>query len=158
MNGLLDIIKDHFSAFVEAMLFISSELQIWNWYEAALLVIILGVALGVIFLCDHLMRKYNLGFPASVLLAFLILSLSLGLTGILLSIPRFSVSAFDTFLVVFIGSPVFNIALGVMASWGSRLRKINPIAGTLILCGAGFLFSWILLTTFIMFVFRVVTT
>ncbi len=154
MKGLIDVIKDHFSAFVETMLFISSELQIWNWYEAALLVIIMGVALGVIFLCDRLMRKYNLGFPASVLLAFLILSLSLGLTGILLSIPRLSVSAFDTCLVVFIGSPVFNIALGVMASWGNRLRVNHLIAGTLLLCGAGFLFAWVLITTLIVFTLR----
>ena len=150
----MNFIKDNFSAFVEVMFFIPTRFQIWYWHEATLLVFILAVALGVIFLCDWLMKKYNLGIAASVLLTFLVLSLPLGVTGFLLSIPRLSVSAFNTFLVVWIGSPVFNLILSVMASLGNRLRNNHPMAGTLLLYGAGFLFAWVLLTTFILFALR----
>jgi len=152
MNGLMNFIKDNFSAFLEAMMFIPSEFQIWYVSEVAVLVIILVLALGVIFLCDRLIKKYNLGFTASVLLTFLILSLTLALTGLIISIPRLYLSAFDFFLVVGIGSPAFNIVLSMIATLGNRLHKNYPIAGTLLLCGVGFLFAWILIATFVLFI------
>jgi len=160
MNELMNLIKDNFSAFVELMFFIPSEIQIQSVDvgEAAVLVFILVVALGVIFLCARLMKKYNPGFAASILLAFLLLSLTLGLTGFLLSIPRLDLNPTDTFLVVCIGSPVFNLILGVMASLGHRLRHNHPIAGTLLLCGAGVLFAWVLLITIILFALRIFIT
>ena len=156
MNGLMNLIKDNFSAFVQAMLFIPSEFQIQSVGvgEAAVLVFILVVALAAIFLSARWMKKHNLGFTASVLLTFLVLSLTLGLTGFLLSIPRLSSSVYDTFPVLCIGSPVFNLVLSVIASLGHRLRSNHPIAGTLILYGVGFLFAWILFSTFIMFALR----
>ena len=154
MNGLPGFIKDNFSAFLEVMWFIPSEIQIRDWYEAALLVFILVVALGVIFLCDRLLKKYNPGFATGALLVFLLLSLTLGLTGLILSIPRLPSSMYNTFPVLCIGSPVFNLVLGVVASLGHRLRNHRPIAGTLLLCGAGFLFAWVLFTTFILFALR----
>ncbi len=156
MNELINIIGDNFSAFMEAMPAISSRFQIRyvnDVGEAAALVFILAVAMGVVFLCARLMRKYDLGFPASVLVAFLILSLTLGLTGFLLSIPQWS-GVSDTFLVVCIGSPVINLGLGVMASLSNRLRNNHPIAGTLALCGVGFLFAYVLFVTFILFILR----
>ncbi|NOH03497.1 MAG: hypothetical protein HND47_16805 [Chloroflexi bacterium] len=156
MNELINLIRDNFSAFVEAMLFMPSELQIWHWYEAAVLAVILALAVGVIFLCDWLMKKYKTGFPSSVLLAFLVLSLPIILTGFLLSILRLDLISSDPFLVVGIGSPVFNLVLGVMASLGNRLRKNHRITGTILLLGTGFLFAWVLFTTFILFVLRLV--
>jgi len=156
MNGLIDLIKDKFSAFVELMLFIPSEIQIQSVGvgEAAVLVFSLVMAVAAIFLSARWMRKRNLAFTASVLLTFLVLSLTLGLTGFLVSIPRLSVSVFDTFIVVCIGSPVFNLVLGVITSFGSRLRNNHPIAGTLLLFGVGILFAYVLFTTFIFFALR----
>jgi hypothetical protein len=156
MNELINFIKDKFSAFVELMIFIPSELQISSTgvSELAVLVFILVVALAAIFLSARWMKKYNPGLAGSVLLAFLILSLTLGLTGFLLSIPQLSVSASDTFLVLCIGSPVFNLILGVMAALGNRLRNNRPIAGALLLCATGFLFAYVLFTTFILFALR----
>jgi hypothetical protein len=154
MNEFVEFIKDKFSTFVEEMFFIPSEFQIWYWSEVAVLVFILVLALGVIFLCDRWMKIYKLRFAASVLLTFLVLSLTLGLTGFLVSIPRLSVSVFDTFMVVCIGSPIFNLVLGVIASFGSRLRNNHPIPGALLLFGAGFVFGYVLFTTFILFVLR----
>lgn len=156
MNGLMNFIKDKFSAFVELMLFIPSEIQIHSVGvgEAVVLVFILVVALAAIFLPARWMRKHNLGSTASILLTFLVLSLVLGLTGLLLSIPRLSSSMYDTFPVLCIGSPVFNLVLGAIAALGHRLRSNQPIAGTLLLCGAGFVFAYLLFITIIMFAFR----
>lgn len=148
MNGLINFIKDHFSAFIEVMLLIPSEFQIRYVSEVVVLVLILALGLAAIFLCDRLMTKYNLGFAASVLLSFLILSLTLGLMGFFMSIPRLFVNVSDTFLVVCVGSPIFNLALGVVTSLGNRLPNYYPKAGVLLLCGGGFLFAWILLITF----------
>jgi len=150
----MNFVKDNFSAFVEAMFFIPSEMQILYWDEAAGLVFFLLVALGVIFLSARLIKKYNLGFPSGVLLTFLVLSLTLGLTGFLVSIPRLSVSVLDPFMVICIGSPVFNLVPGVLTSFGSRLRNNHPIAGRILLFGAGILFAYILFTTFIFFALR----
>src|SRR3990172_1177817 len=100
MNGLINLIKDNFSTFVEVMFFIPTRFKVWYWSEAVVLIIILAVAVGVIFLCDRLMHKYNLGFTASVLLTFLNLSLTLGLTGILLSILRLDLITSGPFLNV----------------------------------------------------------
>lgn len=156
MNELINLIKGNFSAFVEVMLFIPSELQIQyvGVGEAAVLVFILIVALAAIFLSARLMKKHNPGFTASVLLTFLVLSLTLGLTGFILSIPRLSSSVYNTFPVLCIGSPVFTLVLSVIASWGHRLRSNKPIAGTLVLFGAGLLFAYVLFTTFILFALR----
>src|SRR3972149_684263 len=137
MNELISLIKDNFSAFVEVMFFIPTRFKVWYWSEAVVLIIILAVAVGVIFLSDRLMRKYSLGFPASVLLTFLVLSLTLGLTGFFLSIPRLFRYVSNEFLIVGIGSPVFNLALGVMAALGNRLRNNHLIAGILLLLVAG---------------------
>jgi len=154
MNGLMNFIKDNFSAFVEVMSFIPSEFQIWHASEVAILVLILMFALAVIFLCNRWMKKYKLGITASVLLTFLVLSLTLGLTGFFFSIPRLFANMFDSFLVVCIGSPVFNLVLGVFASLGHRLRNNHPIAGTILLFGTGLLFAYVLFTTFIVFALR----
>jgi hypothetical protein len=128
---LITFVKEKFSAFIEAMLVISNRFQIQyvnDVGEAAILVFILAVAVGVVFLSTRLMRKYNTGFSASVLLEFLVLSLTLVLTGFVLSIPQLS-GASDTFPILCIGSPVFTLALGVMASIGSRLRTIIHLRG-----------------------------
>ena len=157
VNDLINFITDNFSAFVEVMFIIPSRFQIRyvnDVSEAAVLIFILAVAVGVVFLCARLMNKYNLRFAASVLLAFLALSLTLGLTGFLLSIPRLFRYVSNEFLIVGIGSPVFDLVLGVMAALGNRLRNHHPIAGALALCGVGFLFAYVLFTTFIMFVLR----
>lgn len=156
MNELITLVKDNFSAFEEVMFVISSRFQIRyinDVGEVAVLIFILAVAVGVVFLSARLMKKYKTGFPASVLLAFLILSLTLGLTGFLLSIPQLS-GASDTFLVVCIGSPLFNLVLGVMASLGNRLRNDHPVAGALAISGVGFLFAYNLFATFILFALR----
>lgn len=152
MNELINLIKENFFTFVEVMFFIPSRFQIWYWHEAALLVFILALALGVVFLCDRLMKKYNLEFIASALLTFLVLSLTLGLTGFFLSIPRLDLNPSAPFLIVGIGSPVFNLILGVVATLGNRLRNNHPIAGTLILYGVGFPFAYLLFTTFAVFI------
>jgi hypothetical protein len=151
MNGWMDFLIGHFSVFFEVMFFIPTRFQIWYWSEAALLGLILAVALGVIFLCNWLMKKYNLGLTASVTLTFLILSLTLGLTGFLLSIPRLDLNLLAPFLIVSLGSPVFNILLGVVATLGNRLSRNHPKAGTLLLVGVGTLFAYVLLTTFAVF-------
>ena len=151
MNGLINLIKDNFSTFVEVMFFIPTRFKVWYWSEAVVLIIILAVAVGVIFLCDRLMRKYSFEFPASVLLAFFVLSLTLGMTGVLLSIPRLFVYVSEPFLLICIGSPVFNLVLGVFAALGHRLRNNHPIAGTLLLCGVGLLFAYLLFTTLAVF-------
>ena len=154
MNGLMNFMKGHFSAFIEVMLLIPSEFQIRYVSEVVVLVFILALGLAAIFLCDRLMTKYSLGFAASVLLTLLILSLTLGLTGFLLSIPRLSSSVYDTFPLLCIGSPVFNLILSVIASLGHRLRNNHAKAGTLLLFGVGLLFAYVLFTTIIMFTFR----
>ena len=139
------------------MLFIPSRFQIRyvnDAGEAAVLVIVLGLAVGVVFLSARLMKKYRLGFPASVLLTFLVLSLTLGLIGFLLGISRLSSSLYTTFPVLCIGSPVFNLTLSVIVAWGHRLRNHRPITGTLLLGSTGLLFAYILFTTFILFVVR----
>src|SRR3990172_3667064 len=151
MNGLMDFLLGYFSVFFEVMFFIPTRLKVWYWHEAALLGLILAVALGVIFLCNWLMKKYNLGFTASVLLTFLILSLTLGLTGVLLSIPRLDLNPSIPFLIVGLGSPVLNIALSLVAALGNRWSQNYPKAGTLFLFGVGILFSNVLLTTFAVF-------
>jgi hypothetical protein len=154
MNELITLVKDNFSAFIEAMFVISSRFQIRyvnDVGEVTVLVVILAVALGVVFLSARLMKKYKTGFSAGVLLAFLALSLTLGLTGFLLSIPRLFRYVSNEFLIVGIGSPLFNLALGVMTALGNRLRKNHPMAGTLALCGVGFLFAYLLFVTFIVF-------
>ena len=151
MNEWINLIRDNFSAFIEVMLFIPSRIQVWYFSEAIMLAVILSVALGVVFLSARWMKKYSLGFAASVLLAFLVLSLTLGLTGLLLSIPRLDLISSSPFLIVGIGSPVFNLVLGVVASLGHRLRSNQPIAGTLLLCGTGFVFAYVLFTTFVVF-------
>lgn len=138
------------------MLVISNRFQIQyvnDVGEAAILVFILAVAVGVVFLSTRLMRKYNTGFSASVLLEFLVLSLTLVLTGFVLSIPQLS-GASDTFPILCIGSPVFTLALGVMASIGSRLQDNHPLAGRLTLFVTGFLFAYILFVAFILFALR----
>lgn len=154
MNGLINIVKDNFSAFIEAMFVISSRFQIRyinDVGEVVVLIFILAVAVGVVFLSARLMKKYKTGFPAGVLLAFVVLSLTLGLTGFLLSIPRLFRYVSNEFLIVGIGSPVFNLALGVMTALGNRLRNTHLIAGTLALCVTGFLFAYLLFVTFIVF-------
>ena|SRR3990172_6603385 len=151
MNELINLIKENFSTFVEVMVFIPSRFQIWYWEEAAVLVFILAFALGVVFLCDRLIKKYDLGFTTSILFTFLVLSLTLGLTGFFLSIPRLNLNPSAPFLIVGIGSPVFNLILGVVATLGNRLRNHHPIAGTLILYGVGFPFAYLLFTTFAVF-------
>ena len=156
MNGLINFIRDNFSTFVEVMFFIPTRFKVWYWSEAVVLIIILAVAVGVIFLSDRLMRKYSLGFPASVLLTFLVLSLTLGLTGFFLSIPRLFRYVSNEFLIVGIGSPVFNLALGVMAALGNRLRNNHLIAGILLLLVAGLLFAYIFFTTFIVFLWPII--
>jgi hypothetical protein len=156
MNGLMNFIKDNFSAFVEAMFFIPSEIQIQyvGVGGVAVLVFVLVVALAAIFLAARRMRKHNLRFTASVLFTFLVLSLTLGLTGFFLSIPRLRDGVSYTFPIVCIGSPVFNLVLGVVASWGHRLRNNRPLAGTFLLFGAGILFAYVLFTTILLFAFR----
>ena len=158
MNGFVNFIKDNFSAFLEWMLFIPSEIQIQSVDvgEAAVLVLILVLPLGVIFLCDWLMKKHKPGFVGGVLLTFLVLSLTLGLTGFLLSIPRLSSSVYDTFPLLCIGSPVFNLIPSVIVSFGSRLRNHHPIAGILLLLGAGLSFAYIFFTTFIVFLWPLI--
>jgi hypothetical protein len=156
MNELISLIKDNFSTFVEVMFFIPTRFKVWYWSEAVVLIIILAVAVGVIFLSDRLMRKYSLGFPASVLLTFLVLSLTLGLTGFFLSIPRLFESVNYTFPIVCVGSPVFNLILSVIASFGSRLRNHRPIAGILLLLVAGLLFAYIFFSTFIVFLWPLI--
>ena len=161
MNELISFINDNFSAFVEVMFIIPSRFQIRyvnDVGEVALLVFALALPLGVIFLCVRLMNKYNLRFTASVLLAFLVLSLTLGLTGFLLSIPRLPSSMSDTFPIVCVGSPVFNLILSVIASFGSRMRNHHPIVGILLLLGAGFLFAYVFFTTFIVFLLHLTIT
>ena len=167
MNGLLNFIRDNFSAFVEVMLLIPSRFQIWSVFrirsasdviEAVVLVFALALPVGVIFLCDRWMKKYKLGFRASVLLAFLVLSLALALPGLLLSIPRLPYSMTDTFPIVCVGSPVFILVLSVIASLSSRLRNHNPAAGILLLIGAGLLFAYILFTTLTVFLLRLLIT
>lgn len=155
MNGLIGLFKDKFSVFLEAILFIPSALQIWHVSEVVVLVFILVLALSAVFLCARLMAKYSLGFTAGVWLAFSIMSLILGLIGCFLSIPQlYARSTVDTFMVVCMGSPVFTLFLGVLTSLGSRVRNNYPKAGMLLLYGAGFLFAWVLLTTFILFALR----
>ena len=158
MNGLINFIKDNFSAFVEWMLAIPSEIQIQyvDVGEAAVLVFILVLPVGVIFLCDWLMKKHKPGFVGGVLLTFLVLSLTLGLTGFLLSIPRLFESVNYTFPIVCVGSPVFNLVLSVIVSFGSRLRNHHPIAGVLLLLGAGLPFAHIFFTTFIVFLWPLI--
>ena len=152
MTGLMTFIKDNFSVFLEVMFFVpSSSFQISYVSEVVLLVFILTLALTVIFLCDRLLKKYDLRFTTSVLLTFLVLSLTLGLTGIFLSILRLDMNMSNAFVAVGIGSPIFNLVLGVIASVGNRLRKNHPKTSTLLLCGVGFLFAWVLLTTFLIF-------
>ena len=152
MNGLMNFLIGYFSVFFEVMFFMPTQFQVWYWSEAALLVFILVVALGVIFLCDRLVKKYNLRFAASVLLTFLVLSLTLGLTGFIVSIPRLDLKPLVPFLIVGLGSPVFNIVLGVVAALGNRLSQNHPKASAFILFGVGLLFAYVLLTTFAVFV------
>jgi len=140
MNGLMDFLIGYFSVFFEVMFFIPTRFKVWYWHEAALLGLILAVALGVIFLCNWLMKKYNLGFTASVLLTFLILS-----------IPRLDLNPSIPFLIVGLGSPVLNIALSLVAALGNRWSQNYPKAGTLFLFGVGILFANVLLTTFAVF-------
>src|SRR3990172_6845624 len=156
MNELMNLIKDNFSAFVELMLFIPSEFQIQSVGvgEAAVSVFILVVALAAIFLSARWMKKHNLGFTASVLLTFLVLSLTLGLMGFFLSILRLDLITSAPFLIVGIGSPAFTLVLSVIASLGHRLRNKHAKAGTLLLFGVGFLFAYVLFTTFIVFALR----
>jgi len=116
----------------------------------ALLALFLILAVSLIFLCDWLVRKFNLGFAAGVILTLLILSLAVGLTGLFMSIPSLG-NAAGPFLIVGSGSPVFNIVLSVIASLGNRLKKKYPKAGGAILCGVGFLFASALATTFVVF-------
>jgi len=111
MNGLMNFMKGHFSAFIKVMLLIPSEFQVRYASEVVVLVFILALGLAAIFLCDRLMTKYNLGFAASVLLTLLILSLTLGLMRFFMSIPRLFLNVSDTFLVVCVGSPIFNLVL-----------------------------------------------
>ena len=154
MNEWINLIRDNFSAFIEVMLFIPFRFQIRyvnDAGEVAVLVVVLGLAVGVVFLSARWMEKYSLGFTASVLLTFLVLSLTLGLTGFLFSIPRLSSSLYDTFPILCIGSPVFNFVLGVIASLAHRLRSNQPIVGTLLLCGTGFVFAYVLFTTLVVF-------
>jgi hypothetical protein len=151
MNGWMDFLIGYFSVFFEVMFLIPSQFKIWYWHEAALLGLILAVALGVIFLCDWLVKKYTPGFTASVLLTFLVLSLTLGLTGFFLSIPRLALNPLAPFLIVGLGSPVFNIVLGVIATLGNLLSRKHPKAGTLLLSVVGLLFAYVLLTTFAVF-------
>src|SRR3989304_3412364 len=108
MNGLMNFIKDNFSAFVNAMLIIPSELQVQSVGEAAVLVIILVVALAAIFLSARWMKKHNLGFTASVLLTFLVLSLTLGLMGFFLSILRLDLITSAPFFIFGIGFASFT--------------------------------------------------
>jgi len=154
MNELINLIKENFSTFVEVMVFIPSRFQIWYWEEAAVLVFILAFALGVVFLCDRLIKKYDLGFTTSILFTFLVLSLTLGLTGFFLSIPRLNLNPSAPFLIVGIGSPAFTLVLSVIASLGHRLRNNHAKAGTLLLFGVGLLFAYVLFTTFIVFALR----
>lgn len=154
MSGLIDLVKNNFSTFVEVMFFMPSRVQIRyvnDVSEVVILVFILAVPVGVIFLCARLMKKYNLGFSASVLVAFLVLSLTLGLTGLLLSIPRLDLISSSPFLIVGIGSPVFNFVLGVIASLGHRLRNGHSKAGMLLLFVAGLIFAYVLFTTLTVF-------
>ncbi|HLE15904.1 MAG TPA: hypothetical protein VI776_14235 [Anaerolineales bacterium] len=151
MNGTSNFILDNFYTFFRVMLLIPSKIQSWQGDDVALAVFFLILAMPVIFLCDRLMKKYDLGFAANVLLAFLVLSLAEGLMGLIMSIPRLLVSASRPFLVLGIGTPVINIALGVIASLGNRLRKKYPKAGAFLLCGVGFPFAWVLATTFVLF-------
>ncbi len=159
MNGFVNFIRDNFSAFLEWMLGIPANFQIRSVNEvgeAAFLIFVLVLPLGVMFLCDRLMKKHKPGFIGGVLLTFLVLSLALGLMGFLLSIPRLSSSVYDTFPVLCVGSPVFNLILSVIASFGSRLRNHHPIAGILLLLGAGLLFAYIFFTTFIVFLWPLI--
>lgn len=155
MNELINTLKDEFSAFVEVMLIIPSRFQIRyvnDVSEVVILIFILAVPMGVIFLCARLMKKYNLGFSDSVLLAFLVLSLTLGLSGLILSIPRLDLISSSPFLIIGIGSPVFNLVLGVIASLGHRLRNGHSKAGILLLFVSGLLFAYVLFTTITVFI------
>jgi len=98
-------------------------------------------------------KKSDLGFAASALRTFLVLSLVVGLTGVFMSITALGRNPSGPFLIVAIGSPVFNIVLSVIATMGNRLRVNSPKAGALLLIGVGFLFAWVLVTTFAVFVF-----
>jgi hypothetical protein len=163
----MNFIEDNFSAFLEWMLFIPSNFQIQPVFrirsvddviEAAILVFVLVLPMGVIFLCARWMKKYNLGLPASVLLAFLILSLALGMIGLILSIPRLSYSISDTFPIICVGSPVFNLVLSVIIALGHRLRNHRPIAGALLLFVAGLLFAYVFFTTVTVFLWHLMVT
>lgn len=151
MDGWMDFPLGYFSAFFRIMFFAPTRFKVWYWSEGVLLISILVAALGVIFLCAWLMKKYRPGFAASVLLTFLVLSLTLGLTGIIMSIPRLDLRPAIPFLIVGLGSPIFNIVLGVIVALGDRLSRRHPKGGALLLFGAGILFAYVLLTTVAVF-------
>lgn len=151
MNGWMDFLMGYFFVFFEVMIFVPTRFKVWYWSEGVLLISILVAALGAIFLCHWLMKKYHLGFAAGVLLTFLLLSLTLGLTGLFVSIPRLDLNPTIPFLIVGLGSPVFNIVLGVIVALGNRLSRSHPKPGALLLFGAGILFAYVLLTTVAVF-------
>ena len=71
MNGFMNFIKDTFPAFLEWMLFfISNSFQLPSVAEVAFLGSILALALGVMFVCDRLMKKHNSRYTGGLLLTF----------------------------------------------------------------------------------------
>ncbi|HSF82816.1 MAG TPA: hypothetical protein VLA49_16395 [Anaerolineales bacterium] len=151
MNGSPNFFLDNFYTFCRVMLLVPSKIQSWQVEEAALVIFFLILASGVIILCDRLMKRYDLGFATNILVAVGVLCLAVGLTGFMMSVPRLLVSASRPFRVVGIGAPVINFALAAITSMGNRLSKQHSIAGALILGGAGILFGWVLVTTFLLF-------
>lgn len=147
----MNFVREQLSAYVEVMVFAATRLRLRHWSEAAVIGLILIVALGVIFLCDRWMKNYRLRFAAGAVLSSLVLSLAVGVMGLLLSLPRLFSAVRDTFPVVCIGSPAFILTLGLLISFGSRLRHRRPLSGLAILLGAWLLSAYIFFATFIVF-------
>src|SRR3990172_50275 len=63
--------------------------------------LLLILAISLIFLSERLVKKYALGFAAGVLLRFIVLSLAVGLIGLLMSLMGISrlEGASGTFLI-----------------------------------------------------------
>jgi hypothetical protein len=147
----MNFIRDPLSAYVEVMVFASTRLRVRHWGEAAVMGLILIVAAGVVFVCDRWLKKHRLSFAAGALVSFLVLGMVVGGMGLLLSLPRLPSSLRDTFPVVCVGSPAFILTLGLLISFGSRLRHRRPIAGVGILLWAWLFSAYFFFVTFIVF-------
>jgi hypothetical protein len=149
--GILDAIREGFP-FYFRMIFAAPSVLIQEWRGIGIVILTFSLilAIAITFLCNRWVQKRNLEFIPGVILTALVLTLTIGVVGLVMSLSSLA-NALYPFIIVGCGSSVLNIVLGVLVVSAGRLKARSPKAGTILLGGVALLFALALAATPLIF-------